>query len=117
VSAGSTILPDFLPAEFHRETALEHEAEVETDPVPEVEWQSLHNLLESESGGEKNLYRRALEQFDRVLISRAMQTANGNQAQAAELLGLSRVTLRAKLRSMKLSVEKVLTARGPDQPG
>jgi len=63
--------------------------------------------------GEQDVYRRALEHFDRLLIARALQESGGQQNRAAELLGLSRVTLRAKLRHMRMSVEKVLTGIKP----
>ena len=56
-----------------------------------------------------DLYRRGLEHFDRLVIRRAMDQAGGNQAPAAEILGLSRVTLRAKLRALGMNVGKVVT--------
>jgi DNA-binding NtrC family response regulator len=46
------------------------------------------------------VYRQALQRFDRLLVARAMRLANGLQSQAAELLGLSRPTLRVKLRTI-----------------
>ena len=46
------------------------------------------------------VYRRAREQFDRLVILGAMQQVAGNRNQAAKILGLSQVTLRSKLRSM-----------------
>jgi DNA-binding protein Fis len=52
-----------------------------------------------------------LEQFDRLVISGVMRRAGSQQNRAAEILGLSRVTLRAKLRHMQMSVEKTLTPR------
>jgi len=45
--------------------------------------------------------------FDRLLIARALQESGGQQNRAAELLGLSRVTLRAKLRTFsRLQAER-----------
>jgi DNA-binding NtrC family response regulator len=45
-----------------------------------------------------------------------MRFSNGQQNRAAEILGLSRVTLRAKLRNMQLAVEKVLAPRETEAP-
>ena len=45
---------------------------------------------------ETDLYRRALEHFDRLIVRRAMDIAEGQQFRAAEILGLSRVTLRGE---------------------
>jgi DNA-binding protein Fis len=43
-----------------------------------------------------------------------MTQSGGQQNKAAEILGLSRVTLRAKLRGMRMEVEKVLIPRKVD---
>lgn len=57
---------------------------------------------------ESDLYRRAIEQFDRELVVRALSQVGGHQANAATLLGLSRPTLRAKLRALGMTMEKVV---------
>ena len=86
-----------------------------TDSFGEEDWQTLPELLETWlAEGETDLYRRALEHFDRLLVSRVLQKADGNQARASEILGLSRVTLRAKMRALGLVVEKVLTPHSND---
>lgn len=62
------------------------------------------------------MYRRVREHFDRLVIVRAMQQAEGNQNRAADILGISRATLRARLRSMRLATKKVVTADVPVPP-
>jgi two-component system nitrogen regulation response regulator GlnG len=112
VSAGSTILPEFLPAELHQAEVAETEADSENSPMPEMDWETLSQFVKSAvAKDETDIYRRALERFDRLVISHVMQHASGQQNRAAEILGLSRVTLRAKLRHMQLSVEKTLAPR------
>jgi len=60
-----------------------------------------------------NVYRQLVSDVDKVVLDEALRYANGNQLHAAALLGISRTTLRAKLRSLGLSVEKQLsTERG-----
>ncbi len=106
VSAGSTILPEFLPAEVHQHSLSDNStAEVEEDlagrPLPAPDWQSLPRVLRNWiAGGETDIYRRAREQFDQLIILDVMQHVGGHRSQAAKILGLSLVTLRAKLRSM-----------------
>jgi two-component system nitrogen regulation response regulator GlnG len=101
-SSGMTILPEFLPAEVRHEPATHPDLDTDESPVGDIDWQSLPKFVEKAIGGnETDVYRRARDQFDRLLILRAMQHTGGNQNRAAEILGLSRVTLRARLRAMK----------------
>ena len=97
VSAGPTILPEFLPAELHLESPGETEAGSDVEPA--LDWQSLGQFVEAAvAGGETDVYRRAKDHFDRLVISRALRETAGNQHRASEILGLSRVTVRTKLR-------------------
>jgi DNA-binding NtrC family response regulator len=112
VSAGLTLLPDFLPIELHSMETVGTESIAEESPTPDMAWEALPEFVEAAvARGETGVYRQALEQFDRLVISHIMRHAGGQQNRAAEILGLSRVTLRTKLRHMQMSVEKVLTAR------
>jgi two-component system nitrogen regulation response regulator GlnG len=114
VASGLTLLPESLPQEVRSNTDAEPETLDQPGPQPDMDWENLFQFVESSmSRGEVDVYRRAREQFDRMLILRAMRVAGGNQNRAAEILGLSRVTLRARLRGMKLAVGKVLTEQ-PD---
>jgi two-component system nitrogen regulation response regulator GlnG len=114
-SAGPMLIPDFLPAELHRGENAEPDAESEAHPMPDVDWRVLPELVEAAAAqGEKNVYRRALERFDRLVISSIMRQAGGQQNRAAEILGLSRATLRSKLRQMRVAVERVLTPQEPE---
>ena len=59
-----------------------------------------------------DVYRKALHRFDRLLVSHAMRISGGLQLKAAEILGLSRPTLRAKIRAMiSENLESDLTGR------
>ena len=50
--------------------------------------------------GESNIYRRVEHEVDRVVLEVVLRHVKGNQVQASELLGISRTTLRAKLRTL-----------------
>jgi two-component system response regulator AtoC len=54
------------------------------------------------NGGDVDL-RRVLEQFESRLIDEALRRTNGNKSAAAQMLGLKRTTLVAKLRKKKQS--------------
>ena len=44
--------------------------------------------------------------IERVLLTEVLRHTHGHQTQASELLGLSRATLRHKLRALGLAVDK-----------
>lgn len=56
--------------------------------------------------GRSDLYREISTVVDRVLLEEVLQHLGGHQQQAAEVLGISRMTLRSKLRALGLTVEK-----------
>jgi len=56
------------------------------------------DLLAAAQRGElADVHARALETAERELFARAIQLAHGNQARAARWLGISRITMKAKL--------------------
>lgn len=52
------------------------------------------------SEGAPNIYRQLGSTVDKIILDLVMNHVDGNQQQAAELLGISRMTLRAKLRAL-----------------
>ncbi len=60
--------------------------------------------------GRTDLYREIQSAVDRAILEEVMRQFDGNQFQASERLGISRMTLRGKLRSVGLLADK----RGPN---
>jgi DNA-binding protein Fis len=50
--------------------------------------------------GKPDVYRHMIHEVDRHMFFEVMKHFRGNQLQAAERLGISRMTLRSKLRSL-----------------
>jgi two-component system nitrogen regulation response regulator GlnG len=66
-------------------------------------------LKESKGG----LYEDCIAAVERILFPAVLRHTHGHQTQASELLGLSRVTLRHKLRKLGLGVDKILVEDTP----
>ncbi len=50
-----------------------------------------------------NLYALLIREFEKPIIALALRETQGNQVQAAELLGMNRNTLRKKMNELKIS--------------
>lgn len=75
--------------------------------APQGAAQSLATLVAEELAGAQrgeltDVHERVVEQAERELFSQAISLADGNQAKAARWLGVSRVTMREKLRHFGL---------------
>jgi two-component system nitrogen regulation response regulator GlnG len=55
-------------------------------------------------GSARNLHATLIKAVERPLLVRVLRETNGNQIQAAELLGMNRNTLRKKLKEFKIPV-------------
>jgi DNA-binding NtrC family response regulator len=60
--------------------------------------------------GELDIYRRMVLEMDRAVLTALLRHVEGNQVKASELLGISRTTLRAKLRALNMGADKQLPA-------
>src|SRR5262249_17373930 len=102
-SSGHILLPEFLPGIDSKEEAV-------SDPAPRHKAafdlnEVIEELLRQQTTG---MHATVIEEVERILFARVLRHTHGHQAQASELLGLNRTTLRHKLRSLGLAMDKVL---------
>jgi two-component system nitrogen regulation response regulator GlnG len=58
------------------------------------------------AGAPEDLYAECLNLMERQLITRVLQHTGGNQVQAARILGITRGSLRTKIRALKITIER-----------
>ena len=73
---------------------------------PSTHWPDF--VAERLEAGSQTVYDDAQQLMERNIIPMILQYANGNQQQAAKLLGISRATLRTKCRQHGITVDKVV---------
>jgi two-component system nitrogen regulation response regulator GlnG len=99
-ATGTVLIPAFLPETLR----------VPAEPAPgetsgtEADFSFEAFILQRLEEGTTTLSAEAHQHLDRLLLRLALRSTRGNQVQAARVLGISRQTLRAKIRELGLSV-------------
>jgi two-component system nitrogen regulation response regulator GlnG len=103
-ATSEVLMPECLPDSLRDWTAAEPAGPTAAAPIAGFDLSAhVQRLLHS---GEADIYRKACEAADRVILEAILKHTRGNQVQASELLGISRTTLRAKMKALGMIVEK-----------
>ncbi|MFN7840243.1 MAG: sigma-54-dependent transcriptional regulator [Pirellula sp.] len=95
---GNVLLPEFLPS---LSMSVDSPA-----PFSEQEhYPSFKEVEEALNKGDSNLYLNTVNATERSVIRQVLKHTQGNQFKAASILGISRVTLRSKLKSLGIDLE------------
>jgi two-component system nitrogen regulation response regulator GlnG len=98
-ATGPVLLPDFLPASVRREdVALDEPASAGSLP----DWDRF--VGERLEAGSTELYAEALGLMERRLLTAVLRHTGGNQVQAARILGITRGSLRNKIRTLGITI-------------
>jgi DNA-binding NtrC family response regulator len=113
-TTGEIVTPQGLPTSVRGQSRVApiQSSGAEQKALPDVR-QLVQNLL---GQGAVNLSDQVHAAVDRVLLEQVLASVGGHQARAAEILGLSRNTLRTRLQELGLTVSKVLH-EDHDAPG
>ncbi|MFT7632172.1 MAG: DNA-binding NtrC family response regulator [Mariniblastus sp.] len=60
--------------------------------------------------GSKDIYAETLAMMERQLLKKILSATDGNQSKAAEVLGITRGSLRNKIRSLGIVIEQVVSS-------
>jgi DNA-binding NtrC family response regulator len=106
-ASGSVLVPDFLP------TALREPSPANAAPGSRPGLGEWERYLEGRlQAGSHDLYAEWQALTERFLLTRVLERTGGNQLQAARMLGISRNCLRAKIRSLGITIERSVSADG-----
>jgi two-component system nitrogen regulation response regulator GlnG len=104
-ASGSVLLPAFLPERLGDSGGPEPLRSTTDDDL------DLEGFIRERLGPDaRDLYAETHREVDRLLLTQVLEYAEGNQHQAARLLGIARQTLRLKLRDLGLHVTKSVEA-------
>ena len=113
-TTGHILFPEFLPTEFRNRAAVA--AAPPEKPVPRNNDLGLAGLIDNLlKDGRDDLHGRVLAEVERVLLPKVLRHTQANLTRASEVLGLSRNTLRQKMRALGLGMDKVLTEEPAEQ--
>ena len=100
-SAGSVLVPDFLPAAVRGSDS----AAPGGAPGGGGELAALEKLIhDSLREGTCGLYNSALGCLEKFLLTRVLAHTKGNRSEAAKILGITRGSLRNKIRGARLAI-------------
>lgn len=118
-ASGPVIVPDFLPPEVR---AAVSKAEPSTAPPADSSTDdqayNLKRFLDHSLRNEDvtdNLHAETIDFVERYLLTRVLDKTGGNQSQAARILGITRGSLRNKIRTLGISIEQVVHVDDEDK--
>jgi two-component system nitrogen regulation response regulator GlnG len=102
--SGSALLVEFLPAAIRNPVGSVGATEESGDASGGFDWD--HFVAGRITAQSENLYAEALERMEREILVRVLKHTEGNQLQAARILGITRGSLRNKIRSLGISIAR-----------
>jgi len=103
-SSGPVLLADFLP-DFLSEQVGEPPPAPPSPPSQDY-WDQF--VAERIQASGDRLYDEALARMESEVITRVLKHTGGNQVEAAKLLGITRTTLRTKIRQAGIAIDRVI---------
>jgi two-component system nitrogen regulation response regulator GlnG len=105
-ATGPVLLAEFLPP-----LQPPNGTATEAPTAPPVADAGLEAFIEARlNAGSEDLYGEALQRLERALLTRVLRHTGGNQVRAARILGITRGSLRTKLRDLRIQISRTVSA-------
>lgn len=117
-ATGDILTPDCLPENVRPETGRPTDGRSVTEFGHDDESQIgdvrayVRSLIDN---GETGLQEKVHRTIDRVLFEEVLEHVDGHQANASELLGISRTTFRARLQALGITIKKAVSSNEQTQ--
>ena len=111
-ATGPVLVPAFLPASIRGETSTSASASV----APSADSSLVQMTQERLKAGSTEIYAELIGLVERQVISEVLRHAEGNLTQAARHLGITRNTLRFKLTSLGIAVDRTISVEETGTP-
>jgi two-component system nitrogen regulation response regulator GlnG len=107
MATGPVIVPENVNIELSEDDGSDKSSRnsISTMPAVGVDAFVQKRIVE----GSKDIYAETLEMMERKLITKILSETSGNQSQASELLGITRGSLRNKIRALGIVIEQVVS--------
>jgi two-component system nitrogen regulation response regulator GlnG len=110
--SGPVLLTDFLPPHLTGRTPAT-KTETQADPAVAAGFDWDEFVLGRIAANSENLYAESLERMEREVLIRVLRYTAGNQLQAARILGITRGSLRNKIRTLGISIARSVWSDDP----
>lgn len=105
MATGPVLVPDCFPDELHQ-----NESSLSAAGGTDAKASELNKFIDGrQAAGSTDLYAETLHWMERQLLTRVLQECQGNQSKAAEQLGITRGSLRNKIKTLGLEISQVVS--------
>ena len=110
-TSGPVLFPDALPTVVHNALSGGICGVPASSPIDAWE----HFVDARIQSGADNLYDEAIEKMEAKLITQVLRATNGNQGEAVKVLGITRTTLRTKIKKLGISIDRIVRSENHEQ--
>lgn len=114
-TSGKVVIPDFMPTlgfSSEDDVVLGNESNDESVSTLKSEIQKL--IQQKVQSGEQNVYDSLIERVERELLTQVLIATEGHQVGAASILGITRTTLRTKIKKLGIQISRSVATQAED---